>query len=357
VVVKMRRRTPWAVLLVAGLLFMIGSAVMSFAVAPRMTMLPGDTNTTRTYTGTAQTLANPAWLLGNRMVPAVLHDVPVTIVHQTKVLKTDGDAALVSDHRLLTVPMGYTVADLTNRYGVDRNNLGPAGGFSDVTAQRGLTFNWPIGTNKHDYTGWVSDTGRTTTLHYTGVAKKAGVTTYVFTATIAPTQITDQQLLARLPSSISKADIMSMVPSLGFTTKQLTDMAKTLGNLPDPVPLTYTYAASNTYWVAPETGVVVDIRYHETRSVAFSVGPVVIPVSAVMDMTYTSTPHTLAAAAKDAKDGAAGIQLIRTTLPLILLFTGLAFTLVSIAVLAWRRPGPPTTPAEPIEVRTPAMVG
>jgi hypothetical protein len=348
--------------MLAGLLVLVGSGVLSFVVAPRVTALPGDTNTTRTYAGTAQTLANPAWLAGNRLVPAVLHDVPITIVHQTKVVETRGDAALVSDHRLMTIPMGYTVADLTNRYGVDRTNLGPAAGFAGVTAQRGLTFNWPIGTNQHDYTGWVSDTGRTTTLRYTGTATRAGVRTYVFIANVLPARITDPQLLKLLPSTITKADIMSMTPSLGFTTRQLTDMAKTLKSLPDPVPLAYTYAASNTYWVEPNTGIVVDMRYHETRSVAFSIGPVTVPVSSLMDLTYTSTPQTLAAAAKDAKDGAAGIRLIRTTLPLTLLFTGLALTLIGLAGLAWRRPEPtpptpPTPPAAPVDTPAPAMAG
>jgi hypothetical protein len=339
------RRIPWFVMIVVGIVLAAGAGIVRWSVAPSMTVLPGDTNTSRTYTGVAATLANPAWLAGNRTVPALLHNIPVTVVHSDKVLQTNGDNALVSDRRLLTVP-GFTLADLTNRYAVDRKNLGPgsASGFTGVTDQRGLTFNWPIGTNKHDYTGWVSDTGRTVTLRYAGEATRGGVDTYVFKADVPVTRITDPQLLKLLPQSMPKSELLTMVPSLGLSTSELTAMSKVLSAPPDPVPFAYTYQATNTYWVAPTSGVVVDISYREVRSVAFATGPALVPVAPVMDLTYTGTPLTLAAAATDARDNADGIQMIETTVPLGLLVGGFVLILVGGSVLAIRRRRPPTFP-------------
>lgn len=350
---------PWIVMVVVGIVLVAGAGIVRWAVAPALTVLPGDLNTSRTYTGVATTLANPAWLAGSRTVPALLRNVPVTVVHTDKVLATNGDNALVADRRLLTVP-GFTLADLNDRYAVNRTDFGPgsASGFTGVTTQRGLTFNWPIGTNKHNYTGWVSDTRQTATLRYAGETTRGGVDTYVFKADVPPTRIVDPQLTKLLPSSMPKAELMTMVPSLGLSTAQLTDMSKTLASLPDPVPFAYTYQASNTYWVAPRTGVVVDISYHEVRSVAFAVGPLLIPVAPVMDMTYTSTPLTLSAAAQDARDNASSMDMIESTLPLWLLLGGLVLIVAGGTVLATRRRQPPAAPpVQPVSPRELTPIG
>jgi hypothetical protein len=78
-----------------------------------------------------------------------------------------------------------------------------------------------------------------------------------------------------------------------------------------------------------------------------------------MDMTYQATPDTLAAAAQDARDGAAKMHLIRTTVPWVALLSGVALTILGIALLVRRRrPRIPDTPAELTdETRTPVSIG
>lgn len=339
-----------------GLVLVIAAPLVRWVVAPRMTVLPSDMETLRIYTGVATQIVNPSSLSGTTVGPGVLRNVPVTLRHYTKVLKTDGNNALIADQRVVAIP-GYTVADLHYRFGIDRKTFQQGGDFPGVTHQTGLTINWPIGTNKHDYTGWVPDTMTTTPAHYTGEATRGGVATYVFTSTVPTTPIKDPELLKNLPSSMTKAQLLELVPSLGLSQDQLLKMNKLVAGLPDPVPLAYSYTQQATFWVAPASGVVVDMKQREVRSVNFVDGAKLIPVSPVMDMTYTSTPATLAAAAKDAKDNAAQIKLITDTAPAGLLIIGLVLTTGGILLLTVFRRRPAAAPPAPAEPQRGEMAG
>ena len=326
------RRIAWFIGLVVGVLLIAAAGVVRWTVAPAVTVLPSNLDTTRIYTGTASTLFNPTAAIGQKVGPALLHNVPLTVGHTDKVIDTKGNNALVTDRKYVTMP-GYTGADVTYRYAIDRKSFGAGSGFTDVVKQNGVTFNWPIHTQKHDYTGWVSDTQSTTTLTYAGTAKRGGVETYVFKANVPTTRITDPQTLARLPKSMTKAQIMTLVPSLGLKVADLKQMSGVLDKLPDPVPFAYTFSSPSTYYVAPDSGVVVDVVSREIRSAAFDLGGTLAAVGPVMDFTYTSTPATLKAAANDAKDNASKMQLISTTLPLIALIVGIALAAISLVGL------------------------
>lgn len=345
------RRYLWFVTMAVGVLLVASAGIVRWVVAPALTVLPSDTDTVRMYSGVATTLFNPTAVPGPMMGPAILRDLPVSVVHHVTVVDTNGDSALVTDHKLLTIP-GRTIADLKYLYAVDRTSLQSAGGFAHAAPHQGLTFNWPLNTQRHDYTGWVSDSGTTTRLHYTGETTRGGVTTYMFTAQVTNAPINDRQILALLPPSLPKATLMSMVPTLGLTTEQLTQMSKVLPQLPDPVPFAYTYSITATYWVAPQSGIVVDATQHETRSAAMVSGPIVVPVGSVMDMTYSDTPATLRAAANDARDAVDAITLITDTVPLVTLITGFVLLAVGAGMQLRRRPpAPPSTPiVEPREL-------
>jgi len=340
------RRFLWWFGLVMGVVLIAGSGVVRWVVAPAVTVLPSDTNTQRTYTGTATSVINPSIATGTLFGPAILHDQPVTVMHHVKVLKTNGDNALVSDGKKVSI-LGHTIADQTHRYAVDRKDMGRGSAFADVTQQSGVTFNWPINTQKHDYTGWVSDTRSTTTLKYAGEAKRGGVDTYVFKATVPQTPITDPVELAQLPTSMSKSMLNSMAPSLGLTVPQLQKMANVLATLPDPVPFAYLFSGTSTYWVAPGSGIVVDVASHEVRTSAFDLGNgKVLPVGPILDFGYTSTPLTLKGAAGDATDAANQMRLIETTIPLVALVSGAVLvTALLVGTAVRRRRQPPATPS------------
>lgn len=322
-----------------GLVLVVAAALVSWVVAPRMAMLPGDTNTVRVYAGNASIMVNPTSLTGTTFGPGVLRDVPIILRHHTTVVQTDGSKAVVSDQRAVDIP-GFTVADLTYRFAVDRKTMGPVSGFSGVPAHEGLTFNWPMSTARHDYTGWVVDAQAPTRLQYVGEGTRGGVDTYIFKTTVPTTVIRDPQLLGVLPPTMTKAQILRLTPSLQLSEDQLLATSKVLDRLPDPVPMAYTYSLQATYWIAPDTGVVVDAVHHEVRTANFVDGTELIPAAPIMDMTYQATPSTLAAAATDARDGAAQLRLIRTTVPLVALIVGVLFSVIGTGVLATTRRRP-----------------
>ena len=340
-VVKMRR-IAWYAGLVVGLLLLVAAPVIRWGVAPAVTVLPSDTDTLRVYTGAASTVINPSVAHGTLFGPALLHDQPVTVQHRVTVNDTSGNNALVGERKTVSIP-GTTVATVNHNYAVDRKTLGRGEGFDNVTVQTGQTFNWPIHTAKHNYVGWVGDTQSTTTLRYVGTATRGGIETYEFTATVPAQRITDPAMLAQLPASMPKSLLNSMVPSLGLTMDQLKQLADVMPKLPDPVPFGYLFSAASTYWVAPDSGIVVDVASHEIRTAAFVVGSTLVPVGSVLDFSYSAPPLTIKAAADDAKSSANKMELISTTLPLAALVTGSVLLLTMAVIAVMRRRRPPTS--------------
>lgn len=321
-----------------GVLLLVSAAIVRFAVAPAKAVLPSDTDTTRTYSGTAATLFNPAALTQGG--PALLTNVPITATHRDQVMATKGDSALVADTRTVIVN-NNPVSSVAARYAVDRKNLGAGSGFADVSKQTGITFNWPVRTSKHDYTGWVPDTQQTTTLKYTGTAKRGGINTYMFTTTTQPAPITDTKILSALPSGLPKSTLTQLASSLGLPAATLQQLQTVLPSLPDVVPFKYTYQVTATYYVAPKSGIVVDLNQHEVRTLVLSIGGQDVPVTPIMDLTFTSTKATLAQAASDAKDKTRALDLIYVWLPLGLAIGGLVLLLAGGAgLLGGRRSVP-----------------
>lgn len=315
-----------------GVLLLLAAGGVRWIAAPKLAVLPGDTDTTRTYTGTAATLLNAKALTSADAGPVLLKDVPIKLTHRTKVLATKGDNALVSDAGTVTAA-GSPVAAFDYRYAVDRTDMGPGSGFDNVVKQSGITFNFPIRTAKHDYPGWVSDTQSTVPLTYAGTADRGGLSTYVFRTRSKPTPITDPETLKSLPASVPKATATRVAAGLDLPAGRLTGLAEALSSLPDPLPLNYTYRVIATYWVEPATGEIVDLQEREVRSLALKVGNALVPVTPVLDISYTSSPAELASAVKDARHDASQVNLVYRTLPLILLVVGGVALLAGAAVL------------------------
>jgi hypothetical protein len=347
------RKLTSVIALAVGLVLVLGAVAGRWVAAPKLAVLPSDTDTTRTYAGTAATLLNAKALTSTNAGPVLLTDVPISLSHRTKVLATKGDNALVSDSGTVTAG-GSQVAGFQYRYAVDRTDMGRGSGFAGVVSQSGVTFNFPVRTAKHDYPGWVSDTQSTLPLTYEGTAKRGGLSTYVFRTDGKPAPITDPETLKALPPSLPKATLAKLAAGLGLDAGQLSGLTQALPSLPDPVPFSYTYGVTATYWVEPATGEIVDLQEREIRSVAIKVGGTLVPITPVLDISYTSTPAGLASAVKDARGDARLVNLVYRTLPLILFAVGLVALLAGAAglLLGRRRPratdpAPTSSPGSP----------
>jgi hypothetical protein len=322
--------------IVLGLVSLLAAAGVRWVAAPRLAVLPSDLNASRTYTGTATTLFNEKALSSADAGPVLLTNVPVTLGHTTKVLETKGDNALVEDAGTVEAG-GSTVAGYSYRYAVNRTSMDQGSGFSDVVKQQGVTFNWPIRTEKRDYTGWVSDTQTTIPLEYGGTDRRGGLSTYVFTTTSQATPITDPQTLQALPTSLPKATFIALSASLGLAPAELEGLQQVLAAQTDPVPLSYTYKVTATYWVEPATGEIVDLNAREVRTLVLKAGSTVVPITPIIDISYTSSPSELAAAVKDAERDAGLVNLGYRTVPIALLIVGVLLLAVGGVLVALRR--------------------
>ncbi|MFD0526963.1 porin PorA family protein [Kitasatospora arboriphila] len=182
--------------------------VLAFFVTPTyVERLPGDTDVTRSYTGSFKTLLDAQEVAKGNLLSAVKRDVPMAVERTVKVLDTTDDTALVSDSRTTTA--AYRAVEKTTwQYAVDRKTLEATtdhpSGWTVVDA-KGLTVSWPIGAKKQTYTGWRPETGTTTPLTYTRTESRSGVSTYVYLARLPATRITDAQVLAGLPPPFRRA--------------------------------------------------------------------------------------------------------------------------------------------------------
>jgi hypothetical protein len=333
-----------------GIVSIVGAGFAKWPVADRLVKLPDDTNVTRTFSGNATTLLNPPALASGNTSQAVLHNVPIVATHQTKVLRSHSHSALIADTKSLSAA-GAPVSSSTYNYAVDRKDMARGSGFTGATEQNGITFNFPIHTAKHDYTGWISDTSKSTALMFTGTAKRGGVHTYVFTTQAAAAPITDVQQLSKLPSTLPKAQLPALAAANGISPTLLASAQTLLGQLPANIPLSYTYQLNATYYVAPASGVVVDLVQHEVRSVGVA-GISGLPTFPVADISFTSTPATLKAAAKDARDKGRNIDVVETIVPWSMLGGGVLLVLIAIGLWLFgsRRPASASIVLPPAEV-------
>jgi hypothetical protein len=337
---------------VLGVLCLAAAAILAWVVVPKQAQLPGDTNVTRQYAGTAKLLLNAQALAGGQLSQAVLRNIPITAQRTVQVVATDGSAAQVRDSRTLATANGQQLGGTQTTYAVDRKTLEPPSSYPtswNVTQQQGLTVSWPFGSEKADYTGWVNETQSTTPIKYLREENRKGVDTYVYQANPAAAPIKDPQVLATLPQALPVSALSALASALDIPDELRAKLAQALPALTQPVPLTYTYEAQSTYWVSPATGEVVDTQREEIRKAGLSLpsGQSIAAVIPIYDVTTAFTDDSAKTAAQDANDNADKIQLYGTTLPLILLIVGIVALIIAALLFFLPRREPAPGPIQP----------
>ena len=344
---------------VIGLVLLIAAGLMAWWVTPSyIARMPGNYDKSRTYDATIRTLFNPAALATGNLAGAIKTGLPATITETVKVQQTSGNTALVQDTRNIAVA-GRTVGQTVSPYALDRQTLEATSshpGSWSVIPATGLTVSWPLGAKQQNYTGWVYQTDTTTALKYVTQAQQGGINTYEYQATTPPAPIKNPQLLASLPKTLP----VSLLPGLraaGLISPTVLASLATAFPHATSVPLAYTYQSANTYYVAPATGLVVNVSNNETEmgGIALPSGKV-IPVLPVLAYTYHASPASLSAAVNDANSGSSSITLAGVTGPITAAAVG--FVLLILAIFLWMRGGTrgrPTGTAHP--ERHPAPAG
>jgi hypothetical protein len=323
---------------VVGVVLLVAAALLAWWITPSyIARLQSNSNTVRTYDGQIRTLVNPAALRTGNLAGAIRTGLSETVRRQVTVLQTSGDTALVKDASTLTTN-GAQVGAITSQYAIDRTSFeATASHPSDwsITNAKGLTFNWPINAQQHNYTGWVPFTETTTTLKYVKQESHNGINTYVYQATVQPTPIKNAQLLKSLPTTLP-VSLLGLAERAGLLPASV--VAGLARDYPRArsVPLGYVYASTSTYWVAPATGIVVDVNTTETQvgGVALPNGKI-IPLLPVLADSYKQSSSSVQSAVNDANNGSDTITTFGTTLPIVGACVG--FVLVLIAVFLWIR--------------------
>jgi hypothetical protein len=321
-----------------GIVLLIAAGLLAWWITPSyIARLPSDYNKTRTYDGTIRSLVNPAALASGNPAAAIKTGVPATLTDHVQVRQTSGNSALVQDTRTISAA-GTVVSSTTSHYAVDRQSLAATAshpGNWSVTPATGLVVSWPLGARQQNYTGWVPWTQTTTPLHYVRQAQQGGITTYQYQANVPPTRIKNSQVLAALPKSLPVSLLARLRAAGIISASQLASLSRAFPGLRS-IPLGYTYQASNTYWVAPATGLVVNVRNNETErgGIALPTGKI-IPLIPVLADTYHASPASLSAAVNDANNGSNTITTWGVIVPIVAAAVG--FVLVVLAILLWMR--------------------
>lgn len=325
---------------VVGLVLLVAAGLLAWLITPSyIARMPGNYDKTRAYVGTVRTMFDPAALASGNLGAAIRTGLPAALTENVTVQQTSGNTALLQDTRNLTVS-GTTVGHVVSHYAVDRQSLQATGNHpSDwsVIPARGLTVSWPLGAQQQDYTGWVPETYTTTSLKYVTQVQQGGINTYQYSANVPPTPIKNPQVLASLPKSLP----VSLLPRLSaaglISPATLASLGKAFPGLAQ-VPLGYTFATVNTYYVAPGTGIVVNVVKNQTEmgGIALPNGKI-IPILPVLAMTYHTSPSSVTAAVNDANNGASIINTWGVTVPIAAAAVG--FVLVMLAIYLWMRGG------------------
>lgn len=316
----MKHRRGWGItLLILAFVLVAGGLLVRFVVYPSQLRFPADVDVTRNYEGELAVMMNASAIETGDLANLFLRDVPVTIDRNVTTLEVGGDdGAIVQDAATMSGPAGPIMAT-EDVYAIDRTTMESIPNFSDDTRvidAEGLVIGWPIATEQQDYVGWNGDTKETVTLTYVGEEERGGIDTYLFTAAGEPGVIVDPALLETLPAALPKALLGQLALGLGLTDEQIAQFEQLLQVLPDPVPITYTYAFDKSYWVEPTTGVLVDIDVFESR-VAMIQSPdgSMVPLAEIQQLSYVTTAASVQDAVVDANDAISMMQLFGLFVP------------------------------------------
>ncbi|ACU72260.1 hypothetical protein Caci_3353 [Catenulispora acidiphila DSM 44928] len=332
---------------VVGVLSLVAAALMAWWITPSyVARIPDGKNISRNYAGTFQSLLDPAALASGNLVGAVKQNVPMTVLQDVKAEQTSGDKALISDSRT-TSAAGAKVEQTKWEYAVDRTSLQAVSSHPsswNVIPAKGLTVSWPFGAKKKDYQGWTPETQTVAPLTYLRSEKKQGITTYVYEAKVAPTKIVDPQILAALPKQLPASLLKLLATAGGLPAAQAAQLEQILPQLGAQVTMAYTFQDDSTFWVDPNTGLVIDVLRKQQRIAAIALpNGTAVPLIPAVAAAYETTPASAHQAADDARHGHTVIRWLGVYLPIILLALGFVLLLLAALLRGRRRPAAPAT--------------
>lgn len=344
----MNRRALGAVLLLLGLIVVAAGVVLMTVIVPGMKRFPDDVDVTREYDGTLAVMLNPQDF-------TFMNDLPVTIERHVSVQDTDGDLALVREEQVMNAG-DQTLQNLTKSYAINRETMeAVTSGYPDAWTEEpgfwpreGLVIGWPIDSEPQGYRGWSDDYRQVVTLDYDSevIHDRSDLTTYYYTASSEAQPIAPEAAESMgLPMAIPKEALIGLMGQTDLPPLIQNALPTMLEDWEGDVPLDYFYAYEAEYWVEPTTGVLIDTRKHDLRTV--TLGQELVAGSPlamlpeenraalrvpVFDLTYQGADSAVADATADAEDNISRLDLYGRYIPIGLEVVG---ALIALLGLYW----------------------
>jgi uncharacterized membrane protein len=328
------RRSSIALAVIGIILIVLGVLVRS-VVVPVATKLPGSTDLSVTYTGTA-TLLNSSALQSGDTKNVIATNVPTTVDRQLKVTGIQGDTAIVSDD--LTIHAGSQTLPSDHTYALNRTTLEgvtPPVGVSVEPSVGALSSMFPIGPAANSsYRYYDSTTRNIVPIAYTGHATRAGRSVNLYTISSAGA-VKDPGLLKMLPPSLPKKLIAGLAPLLPAAERAKFTPA-VLSALPNPIPLSYTGTTSIVAAVDSQTGIPITETISEQVVVNVTAGSQTLSLIPVLALDFHLTPASTTYLANKAKTTGELLTLMKLIVPVVLVVIGVV--LLVIAILRRHKP-------------------
>src|SRR6202167_5652861 len=311
------------VLAAVGIVVIVLGVLVRFVVVPVATKLPGSTNLSVTYSGTA-TLLNSSALQSGDTKNVIATNVPITVDRQLKVTSIQGEVAIVSDD--LTIHAESQTLPSDHTYALNRTTLEgvpPPAGVSVEPSVGALSSMFPIGPAANSsYRYYDSTTRNFVPISYTGHATRDGRSVNLYTISAARA-VKDPGLLKMLPPSLPPAERAKFTPAV-------------LSALPTPIPLSYTGTTSIAAAVDSQTGIPITETISEQVVVNVTAGSQTLSLIPVLALDFHLTPASTTYLANKAKTTGELLTLMKVIVPIVLVVIGVV--LLVIAILRRHKP-------------------
>ncbi|MET8430481.1 porin PorA family protein [Nocardia sp. NPDC004860] len=309
------------ILLAVGVLFIALAALVRFVLVPTLSKLPGDLDVNPVYEGTG-TLLNAKALQAGDIANVIVSNAPVRIDRHIYVSSTDGDTAIAHDDIVLeaaglSVPSNHT-------YAIDRKTIDAANGDTGkgIEPHSGMTIALPLLPNPSaSYHYYDSATGTTVPMTYlnSGAVSGRDILNY---SVEAKGILRDPAIAGALPPALPKSLVGSLAPLLPAAVQH--SLGGALGQLPDPVPFTYT-ADTHINLAADRTlGSSIDAKLNQQIIANVNVGGQLVPVMPVLSIDTSLNKQSISDAVASAKSQTMQLNLISVVAPVVLVLGVLA---------------------------------
>ena len=300
------KRVIGPVVLGLGVFLVVCAALVRFYAVPSLVRIPLDQNVTSVSEATGATYLD----LTTLSIKTGQH------IRATREIRGDVDASsanrVVFDEflRVENVADDALVSGNTDRVAMDRrtaeavNCCGEAVD-SKPTPHSGLSYTFPIGTDRTTYRFFDTTAGKAFPIAYKGTEKVGGLTVYRFEQTISEEPMGSQTVPGSLVGSPAELSVQA---------DQL-------------------YSNVRTVWVEPTTGSIVKGQEQQKRVLRTPQGA----DTTVLDATVAFTPKTVDESVARAKDSIAKARLLSVVLPLAALVLGVVLIVVGAVLIRSRR--------------------